>query len=77
MRRVEPIVGIAGNVEPEPSPALSELRRGEQSVYDFRKRIGRHIFDESINGLGLRRQSDEIKIGAPDERPLVGWFNGR
>ena len=44
-------LGEPRHVEPVPSPALAEPRRGQQPVDDLRERVGRRVGDERLDLL--------------------------
>ena len=70
--RVEPVIGVAGDMKPETSPALAIARRGEQTINDFGERIGRAIVFKCINLFGRGREAGEIVGGASTQRAAIG-----
>ena len=62
-------VAVPGDVHPVSSPALAVLRRGEQLLDDLIPT--RFTCNERSHLLGCRRQADKVKIGAPNQRPLI------
>ncbi len=65
-------VGVAGEVQPVPSPAFAIMRRSEQPVNHFRERVGRGIGDECLHFFRRGRQPDQIERRPPDQGDLVG-----
>ena len=74
--RFQPVVGIARHVQPEPSPTLAMAWRGQQSLHYLLEGFGRRVGRERVHLRRSRRQSGQIEIGAPDERPRVGGRRG-
>ena len=70
-------VGVAGQVEPRPGPALAELRRGEQPIDDRFVGVRARVGDERIDFRRRRRQADQIEGHAADERRAIGFRRGR
>jgi hypothetical protein len=56
--RVEPVVGVAGDIQPETSPALAIARRGEQAI------------DDLANASGERSCSNASTSSAVGGRPV-------
>ena len=55
-------VGVAGQVEPVPRPALAVVRRREQPVdQPSRRRPATSSFDERVDLLRRRRQADQVE----------------
>ena len=53
-------VGVAGDVEPVPAPALAVMRRGQQPIDDPGEGIRRPVVFERLDFLGGRRQADQV-----------------
>jgi len=51
-------VGVAGNVEPMPAPALAVPRRSQQPIDDSGEGVGRFVSNKSGDFFGFGRQSD-------------------
>ena len=69
-------VGIAGEVQPVPSPAFAVMGRGEQLVNQTGVRVRTVVSDERLNALGRGRQADQVKAGAADQGRPVGLSHG-
>ena len=70
-------VGVAGDVEPVPAPALAVGGRGEQPVDDLGEGVGRVVGEEGVDLLRRRRQAGQVEGRAADQRPPVGRRRGR
>ena len=66
-------VGIAGQIEPPPRPALAVTRAGKQLVDEFFISLGAVVGDEGVELGGRRRQADQIEMDAPAERGPIGF----
>src|SRR5207244_10701097 len=60
-------LGESGQVEPVPRPALAEMLVVEKPVDQPFISIRRRIVDKRTDFFRTRRQTDQIKINAPDE----------
>ena len=65
-------VGVAGQVEPVPAPALAVLGRGEQPLDDPGEGVRGHHRRGSVDLLGGRRQAGQVEGRPPDQGPPVG-----
>ena len=65
-------VRISGGVEPVSAPAFSIMGRGEQVIDEVFPGFGRRVIDEGLDLFGSWGESDEIEVGAADERRAVG-----
>ena len=65
-------VGIAGDVEPVPSPAFAVGTRSEEPVDDALPGIGRRVSEEGVELLGRRGEAGEVERDAPQERAPIG-----
>jgi len=69
-------IGVTGNIQPAPAPALTVLLRCQQLIDKFHHRlqwIGRvFVFEGSHLGT-RRRQADQVKVGAANERSRQGF----
>ena len=70
--RIQPVVGIAGDVQPETAPPLAITRRSEQPVDNLSGGIGRAIAHKGVYIFGIGGQTGQIKRGAPDPCAPVG-----
>ena len=66
-------VGIAGQVEPPPRPALAIPRAGKQSIDELFISLGAVVGDEGVELGWRRRQADQIEVDAPAERGPIGF----
>ena len=66
-------VGIAGQVEPPPRPALAVTRAGKQSIDEFFVGVGRLIGDKGVELGWRRRQPRQIEVDAAAERGPIGF----
>ena len=66
-------VGIAGGVEPVPSPVLPITRRREEPVDERLVRLRRGIALEGLDLVGRRRQPEEVVGGAADVCGPIGF----
>ena len=64
-------LGEASDVQPVTPPTLAVLRRIEQLVEHFFKRLRIGIVDERFNVRRLRRQPDEIKVRSANQRAAI------
>ena len=64
-------IGVAGGVEPVPRPALAIMRRGEQTIDEPLVGVGRSVGEKFVDVVRLRRESEQIEIGALDQRVPV------
>ena len=64
-------ITVAGNVEPVSPPAFAVMRGGEEFVDDVFEGIRIRIRDEGFHLCWCRWQTDEIEIGAADERAAI------
>jgi hypothetical protein len=62
---------IARDIEPMASPFFSELRRSQQAIYHFFKRLRIAIIEERGDFFGRGRQTDQVKINAAQQRGFV------
>ena len=69
-------VGIAGQIEPSPRPALAVARAGEQSIDELFISLGARVGDEGVELGGRRRQADQIEVDASAERGPIGLDSG-
>ena len=69
-------VGIAGGVEPVPSPALAVVRAGQEPVDQLLVGVGASVGEEGVDLLGRRREADEVEAQAADEGGPVGLGRG-
>ena len=58
-------VGIAGEIEPVPSPALAKMRRVEQAIDDTLVRSVARVGKKRFDFLARRWQSGEIETQPP------------
>ena len=65
-------VGVAGQVEPVPAPALAVGRRRQQAVHHLGEGVGRFVLEEGVHLLRRRRQAGQVEGRPADQRPLVG-----
>ncbi|HUE22421.1 MAG TPA: hypothetical protein VMQ86_12130, partial [Bryobacteraceae bacterium] len=70
--RVQPVVGVARDIQPDTSPALAISRRGEQTIHHFGERIGRSILFKCSHLFGCGREAGEIVGGASNQRAAIG-----
>ena len=63
-------LGETHQVEPVPRPALAVLRRSEQAIHHLRESLRRRVVQKRPDLRRLRRQSNQIKIRAPQQRGL-------
>ena len=54
-------VGVAGQVEPAPRPALAVMGRGEQPIDEPLVGVGRRVVDEGVDLLRRGRQADQVE----------------
>ena len=66
---VEPVVGIAGQIQPVAPPALSVVRRGQQAVDHLGEGQRRAVPDEGLHLLRRGGQADQVQAGPPYEYP--------
>ena len=64
-------VGIAGQVEPVPPPALAEMRRSQQPIDEPLDGIGLRVAEKRGDFVGRRRQADQVEIEPPQQRRLA------
>ncbi len=65
-------LGIAGDIEPVPTPALAKVRRSEKTIDKFFVSINGLVIDERIDLRRRRRQTNEIKINTANQRDAIG-----
>ena len=65
-------LGEAHDVEPMAAPALAVLRQAEQMLDEPWPGVGRSVVHERLHLTIGRRQADEVKVRAANERGLVG-----
>ena len=65
-------VGVAGQVEPVPAPALAVVRRGEQPVDQPLVGVGPGVGEEGLDLGGRRRQAEQVEAEPADQRRAVG-----
>ncbi len=65
-------IGVPGDVEPVPPPALAIPRRGQQAVDQAGIGVGGRIGLEGGDLLGGRRQPEQVERDAADQGPPVG-----
>ena len=65
------IVGIAGQIEPVPSPAFAESRRSQKPVNDLLEGEIRIVAEKRLDVFGLRGETDEIEVNPPQQRVAV------
>ncbi len=70
--RIAVRVGVARLVEPVPAPALAVVGRGEQAVDQRLVSRGTFIFDEPLDLVRRRQQSDQVEIDAANQRRSIG-----
>ena len=69
-------VGVAGEVEPVPAPALAVVRRREQPVDHLLVGVGRLVVEERVDLLRRRRQAGQVEGDAADECSRVAGGAG-
>ena len=69
-------IGVAGNVQPVPSPALAVPGRGQQAVDQMGKAVGCRVGFEPVDLFGRRGNAREIDGRAADQGTLVGLGRG-
>src|SRR5207245_527588 len=67
-------VRVARDVQPVPSPALAVMLRSEQPVDQILVSVRRGILDELLHFSRRRQQTQQIEVGAPDQRPSIGLW---
>ena len=65
-------VRVARDVEPVPPPTLAVMWRREQAVEQLLVGVGRSVLLEGLDLRRRRRQAQEVKARAADERGAVG-----
>ena len=65
-------LGEAGQIEPVASPALAEMRPGQQPIDQLVVSVGRGIVHKRRDFFRRRRQADQIEIEPADQLPLAG-----
>src|SRR5438132_10522539 len=66
--------GLADQIQPVTSPALTVGRTGEQIVNQALELAG--VFEEGFLFGERGRESDEVQIYATEQRARVGWRGG-
>src|SRR5438132_7733562 len=66
--------GLADQIQPVTSPALTVSRTGEQIVNQALELAG--VFEKSFLFGERGRESDEVQIYATEQRARVGWGGG-
>ena len=69
-------VGVAGQVEPAPRPALAVMRRSQQSIDQRLVGSRRWVVDEGVDLFGRRRQADQVEVQPPGQRVAIGLGRG-
>ena len=69
-------VGVVGDIEPVPGPALPVAGRGQEPIDEALEGVRGRVGLESGHLCGGRREADEIERRPTDERPPIG-FRGR
>ena len=64
-------LGIAGQIEPVSGPALAVVGRRQQAIHDTIERAGCIVGQKRVHLFERRRQTDQIKRHAADQRRLV------
>ena len=72
IRQVTVTVGVVSHVEPRPGPAFPVVRRGEQTVDDPLVGTGTLVLDERRDLARCRRQPDQVKRDATNQRLATG-----
>ena len=54
-------VGVAGQVEPVPAPALAVVRRRQQAIHQALVGVGPRVGDEVVDLLRRRRQAEQVE----------------
>ena len=65
------IFTVTRHVQPIAAPTLSVMRGGQQAVHNPGKGIGGGVLQEGFGFLGGRRQTNQVKISAPDQSSLI------
>ena len=65
-------LGITNQVHPVTSPLFSEMGAGQKLIHDLVEGIGLRVVQKGADLIGIRRQTDQIKIYTPDPSSLVG-----
>ncbi len=66
-------VGVARDIEPVPAPTLAVVRRREQPIDQPLEGVGIGIVDEVFNLVRRRRQAEQVKRHAADQRAAVSF----
>ena len=69
-------VGVVGDIEPVPGPALPVAGRGQEPIDEALEGVRGRVGLESGHLFGGRREADKIERRPTDERPPIG-FRGR
>ena len=69
-------VGVAGQIEPVPSPALAKSGRSQELVYDLLEGEFGVVSDERLDIFGFRGKTGEIEKNPPQQRVPVGLRGG-
>ena len=65
-------IGIAGQIQPVPTPTLTELRRFHESVNQQLKCLRAIVFKKLGDLLRRRRQADQLKVNPSGKDAAVG-----
>ena len=70
-------VGVAGEVQPGPRPALAVVGRGEEAVDDLLVGVRAAVGEEGVDLRRRRGKADEVEAEPADERLARGLGRGR
>src|SRR5262249_34996307 len=68
---------VARDIQPEPSPTFAVLRRGEETIYDLCKSVGRLVGFERFDLFDGWRETDKIESRASKKRTAIGRLDRR
>ena len=69
------VLGVAGDVEPVPAPALAVMRTGQHTIDDPGKGVRRMILQKRLDFLRSRRQPDQVEAGTADQLAFAGGLH--
>ena len=70
-------VGIAREIQPEPRPALAEVRRSEQPIHQLLVGVRAAVRHEVVHFLHVGRQPGQVEAQTADQRFARGLRRGR
>src|SRR6185503_10421725 len=64
-------ISITRQVQPMPTPALAEMRRGQQRIDETFVGVRRSIIENLLDSLRCWRQPKQIQVKSPDQCPAI------